>query len=122
MVNAATFVAGGIAPNEFLSIKGAGLGPATGVASAMTTTLGGTRIYIGGTAAPLTYSQDGQVNALVPFAVAGTGSTTVQAEYNGVKGNIVTVPVVGTVNGRVVGSTPGDVESLMRRSSPAAVT
>jgi uncharacterized protein (TIGR03437 family) len=64
----------------------------------MTTLLSGTRIYIGGTAAFLIYAQSGQVNALVPFGVAG-GSTTVQAEYNGVMGNTVTVPAVNSAPG-----------------------
>ena len=97
--NAATFGAGGIAPNEFISIKGSGLGPATGAVSAMTTLLAGTRIYIGGTPVPLIYAQYGQVNALVPWGIARAGTTTVQAETNGVKGNVVTLPVVDTAPG-----------------------
>lgn len=99
MFNAATFLPGGIAPNEFISIKGTGLGPATGIASAMTTLLSGSRIYIGGAAAFLIYAQDGQVNALVPFGVAGIGSTTIQAEFNGIRGNTVIVPVVDSAPG-----------------------
>ena len=99
VVNAATFRAGGIAPNEFISITGYGLGPATGVLSSLTTLLAGTRIYIGGTPAFLAYAQDGQVNALVPFGVSQTQSTTIQAEFNGVKGNTVTVPVVNASPG-----------------------
>ena len=71
MFNAATLQTGGIAPNEFISIKGTGLGPATGVVSEMTTQLAGTSVSIGGTAAYLTYAQDGQINALVPFGVSG---------------------------------------------------
>src|ERR1019366_10738341 len=70
--NAATLLAGGIAPNEFITVKGSGLGPATGTISTMTALLAGTRVYIGGVAAFLTYAQDGQVNALVPFGVART--------------------------------------------------
>ena len=97
--NGATFQTGGIAPNEFIAIKGAGLGPAAGVASAPTTSLAGTKVYVGGTAALLTYSQDGQVNALAPFGLAGTGSATVQAEFNGVRGNTVTVPVADSSPG-----------------------
>jgi len=45
--NAATLQTGGIAPNEFISIKGAGLGPATGVVSNMTTQLAGASVSIG---------------------------------------------------------------------------
>ena len=97
--NAATFQAGGIAPNEFITLKGTGLGPATGASSSMTTQLAGSSVSIGGTAAYLTYAQDGQINLLVPFNVSGLQSTTIQVEYNGVKGNTVTVPVIASSPG-----------------------
>ena len=90
--NAATFQAGAIAPNEFIALKGTGLGPVTGV-SGLATQLGGSSVSIGGTAAFLTYAQDGQVNALVPFRVSGLANTTIQVQYNGQPGNAVTVPV-----------------------------
>jgi hypothetical protein len=53
--NAATLQTGGIAPNEFITLKGTGLGPATGV-TGLTTQLGGSSVSIGGTAAYLTYA------------------------------------------------------------------
>jgi uncharacterized protein (TIGR03437 family) len=96
--NAATLQTGGIAPNEFITLKGAGLGPATGV-TGLTTELGGSSVSIGGTAAYLTYAQDGQINLLVPFNVSGLANTTIQVEYNGVKGNTVTVPIVASSPG-----------------------
>jgi uncharacterized protein (TIGR03437 family) len=65
----------------------------------MTTQLAGSSVSIGGTAAYLTYAQDGQINLLVPFNVSGLGSTTIQVEYNGVKGNTVTVPVIASSPG-----------------------
>jgi uncharacterized protein (TIGR03437 family) len=98
VVNAATSQTGGIAPNEFITLIGTGLGPATG-ASGLTTQLAGSSVYIGGTAAYLTYAQNGQINALVPFGVSGLQSTTIQVEFNGVKGNTVTVPVVASSPG-----------------------
>jgi uncharacterized protein (TIGR03437 family) len=96
--NAATLQTGGIAPNEFISIKGAGLGPATGAISNMTTQLGGASVSIGGTAAYLTYAQDGQINALVPFGAGGT-QTTIQVEVNGVMSSSVTVPIANASPG-----------------------
>jgi uncharacterized protein (TIGR03437 family) len=92
--NAATLQTGGIAPNEYISLKGTGLGPATGVVSNMTTNLSGASVSINGTPAYLTYAQDGQINVLVPFNVSGLESTTIQVAYNSVVGNSVTVPVV----------------------------
>lgn len=97
--NAATLQTGGIAPNEFISLKGTGLGPATGVSGAMATQLAGSSVTIGGTAAYLTYAQDGQINALVPFGISGLQNTTIQVAFNGVKGNAVTVPVVASSPG-----------------------
>ena len=91
--NAATFQAGGIAPNEFITLKGTGLGPATG-ASGLAAQLGGSSVSIAGTAAFLTYAQDGQINVLAPFQVSGLANTTIQVTYNGQPGNTVTVPVV----------------------------
>jgi uncharacterized protein (TIGR03437 family) len=94
IVNAATSQSSGIAPNEFISLNGNGLGPATGVASSMTTQLAGTSVSIGGTPAYLTYAQDEQVNVLVPFNVSGLQNTTIQVQYNGVVGQSVAVPIV----------------------------
>jgi uncharacterized protein (TIGR03437 family) len=99
IVNAATSQSGGVAPNEFISLKGTGLGPATGVVSSMTTQLAGTSVSIGGTPAYLVYAQDGQINALVPFNVSGSQSATIQVQYDGVAGNSVTVPVVSSSPG-----------------------
>jgi hypothetical protein len=65
----------------------------------MATLAAGTRVYIGGTAAPIIYSSATQVNALVPFGIAGAGATSIQVEYNGVKGNTITVPVVNSSPG-----------------------
>jgi len=96
--NAATLQTGGIAPNEFISLKGSGLGPATGV-TGLSTQLGGASVSIGEIDAYLTYAQDGQINVLVPFHVSGLSNTTIQVKYNGVVGNSVTVPVVGSSPG-----------------------
>src|ERR1035441_8063093 len=94
ITNAASSLPGGIAPNEFITIWGEGLGPASGGYSGpMTTVAAGTTVYIGGIPAPILYSSARQVNALVPFGVARRGATTVQVEYNGVQGNVISLPV-----------------------------
>src|ERR1019366_9246310 len=46
-----------------------------------------------GVAAPMTYTQNIQVNAVVPYRVAGKTSTQVQVQYQGVVSNALTVPV-----------------------------
>ena len=101
--NAANYVAGKVSPGEINVVYGEDFGPSTlaqlqfvdGVA---TTTLGNTRIYFDGVAAPMVYATAGPPSVLscvVPYAV--NSSTQVQVEYNGVKGNTVTVPVVASV-------------------------
>ena len=83
-----------------ITLKGTGLGPATGVsAPGMAMQLGGSSVSVGGTAAYLTYAQDGQINVLVPFRVSGLSNTTIQVTYSGVVGNSVTVPVVASSPG-----------------------
>lgn len=125
--NAATLQTGGIAPNEFITLKGTGLGLSTGVSSGMSTQLGGSSVYIGGTAAYLNYAQDGQINVLVPFNVSGLSTTTIQVQYNGVTGNSVTVPVVASSPGVFTQSYgPGQAwvanqdQSFNSASNPAA--
>lgn len=97
VVNAATFQGGGIAPNEFISILGSGLGPMTGASANLSTLVAGTKLLINGTPAQLTYAQYNQVNAIVPWGVQG--SVSVQVEYDGIQGNTITVDAVGASPG-----------------------
>ncbi len=97
VVNGASFQSGQIAPGELITIFGSGLGPSTPAGLQLTsdgqyvtTSLSGTRVLFDGTAAPVTYASDGQVNAIVPFAVAGAVSTQVQVEAQGVASSPVT--------------------------------
>ena len=83
--NAAAYtVSTAIAPGELISIYGTGLGPNPGAGSSLnssgqiSSTIGGTRILIGGVAAPLLYAGPNQINAVVPFEVASVASTTIQ--------------------------------------------
>jgi uncharacterized protein (TIGR03437 family) len=86
--NAASLLPGALAPGEIFTIYGSGIGPATGLSGAldsgmMATTLGNTQVLIGNTPAPLYYVQSQQINAQVPYEVAGQTSTQVQVLYNG---------------------------------------
>jgi uncharacterized protein (TIGR03437 family) len=89
ITNAASSVSGAIAPGELITIKGTGLGPANGVSFALNavgavdTTLAGTRVLIAGFAAPITYASATQVNAIVPYEVAGALQAMLQVSYLG---------------------------------------
>jgi len=67
VVNAASLRAGALAPGELISIFGAGFGA-------------GTRARFDGAAAPLLYAGNGQLNAVVPYAVADQTSTRLEVE------------------------------------------
>ena len=84
--NAASYAATAIAPGEIITLRGYGIGPATGaVASgaAWPTQLGGVQVSIGGYAAPLLYAQSQQINAQVPWELGGQTPAMVQVSYTG---------------------------------------
>lgn len=90
--NAAGGAAGALAPGELVTIKGTGLGPAAGASfivnpatGSVDTTLAGTRVFFGNFAAPVTYASAAQVNAMVPYEVAGQLQASMQVEYQGVR-------------------------------------
>ncbi len=105
VVNAASYQGGAVAPGEMITIFGAGLGPAAGVnlqvnsASLIARELGGTRVLFDGIAAPVIYTSAAQISAMVPYAVAGKSTTSVQVEYQGIRSKAVSIPVVASQPG-----------------------
>jgi uncharacterized protein (TIGR03437 family) len=91
LVNGASLLPSPLSPGEIISFYGRGLGPTDSAAFLLTPTgmvensLAGTRVIIDGTPAPMLYTQAGQVNAIVPFSVAGKSSVQVQLEYQGIR-------------------------------------
>jgi uncharacterized protein (TIGR03437 family) len=91
VANAASSATGAVAPGEIVAIKGIGLGPAAGVSftvdpvtGKVDTTLAGTQVLFGAFAAPILYTSAGQVNAVVPYEIAGQSQVSVQVQYQGV--------------------------------------
>jgi uncharacterized protein (TIGR03437 family) len=85
---AATRVYGRVAPGELVSIWGQGLGPgapASGVVvnGVVTNNLAGVQVSFDDTPAPLLYISGQQIEACVPYEVAGQLMTTVRVTYNG---------------------------------------
>jgi uncharacterized protein (TIGR03437 family) len=102
VVNAASYVGGGVAPGELVTIFGVGFGPsslatATYDAGYLPVETGNTRVYFDNVAAPMIYSVAGQVSAVAPYEISGT--TQVQVEYAGLRSQPVTVPVNTTAPG-----------------------
>lgn len=103
--NAASGAAGGVAPGETVAIYGGQMAP-DGVASfvpasavALATMAANTQVLFDGVPAPLTYLSPGQINAVVPYEVAGSGSTNVVVQTQGRRSAPFTVAVVNAAPG-----------------------
>jgi uncharacterized protein (TIGR03437 family) len=104
VVNAASFQSGAVAPGEIISIFGSGIGPATGtpwqfVNGVALTTLAQTQVLFGGTPAPLIYVSASQINAIVPYEVAGGSAVSMQVSYQGNPTNSISLNVAATAPG-----------------------
>ena len=104
IVNAASFLPGAVAPGEIIEISGTGLGPIL-VANlpwdknASRTSLGATRLLFDGVAAPLIQVEANRVRAVVPYEVAGSGSTRLVVDSAGTLSDPGVVPVVSAAPG-----------------------
>ncbi len=88
VTNSASGTVGPLAPGEVVSIYGSNMGPANGVSftvdpatGGVDTTLAGTRVLFGSVAAPIIYASSGQINAVVPYEMAGQTQATMQVQY-----------------------------------------
>lgn len=106
VVNAASFVNGPISPGEIITIGGTNIGPATPASLTLdstgkfvTTTLGNVQVLINGFAAPLLYVSATQINAVVPYEIAGLLSPTVLVKFLGQSSNGFTVNMAATAPG-----------------------
>jgi uncharacterized protein (TIGR03437 family) len=101
-LNAASYVATRIAPGEIVSLLGYGIGPATGVSatgSVLPNELAGVQVSFNGLAAPLFYVQSVQINAQVPWELAGQTSATVRVSYPGIASTGTPVVVTPSLPG-----------------------
>jgi uncharacterized protein (TIGR03437 family) len=118
VVNGASGVPGALAAGEIVYIGGTNLGPATGVAATVTNnslpnTLGNVQVTFDGIPAPLLYVSNMQINAIVPFGVAGRATTNVQVVYNSVSS--------GNISYRVADSAPGIFTLNQSGAGPGAI-
>jgi uncharacterized protein (TIGR03437 family) len=82
-------VAGGIAPGEVVAIYGSAIGPTQASHGSFDSSghlpisLGGTRVYFNGIAAPLLSAGPEQIDAVVPFEISGSLSVSIQVDVDG---------------------------------------
>lgn len=106
VTNAASGATGAIAPGELVTIYGSGLGPTTGVSFTVNpstglvgTTLAGTQVFFGNRPSPILYTSANQVNAIVPFELAGQSSAVLQISYQGATSQGSTLQVASAAPG-----------------------
>jgi uncharacterized protein (TIGR03437 family) len=99
VLSAGSFLPGPVAPGELVTLIGSAIGPASAqqpTGSPSSTILGGMSVLFDGIPAPLLYVSANQINAVVPYGVAGNTPTqvTVTAQGKNIVG--VTVPTTAT--------------------------
>ncbi len=102
--NAATFQPGALSPGMIFTILGTNLGPAQAVGGQVvngrfTTAVSGVRVLFDGIPAPILFASATQINATVPYQLAGRAFSQMTVEYSGVASN--------TLAPRIIDSAPG---------------
>lgn len=106
--SAASGTAGPVSPGEIVSLFAPSshpIGPATPAyltldsSGNVATTLGGVQVLFNGTPAPLTYVSASQINAVVPYNVAGFALPFVQVRYQGQSSNSFNINTTSTAPG-----------------------
>ena len=123
--SAANAVTQTVAPGEYISIYGTGLGPAQGMGSRIDQngridgSLGGTQVSFGGTLAPLLYAGANQINVLVPYELAGSTQVDLRITTAAGSSQILTLQVVPVQpNIFVVLNSDGTVNSASNPARP----
>ncbi len=118
--NAASFAGGALSPGEIFVLYGTGLGPAnlttlqlTPDGTAITSSLGNTRVLFDGIPSPMIYSSATQVSAIVPYAVLGP-IAHMTVEYLGVPSTPVTVNILPATPGLFTISQTGSGQGAVR--------
>jgi len=109
--NAASGSIGAVAPGEIISIFGTNLGPATpatttvSAAGFFATTLAETQVLFDNIPAAMWYASATQINAIVPYEIAGRATTLMQVVYRGTPSSTVNLQVAAAAPGIFVTST-----------------
>ncbi|HLY18426.1 MAG TPA: SBBP repeat-containing protein [Bryobacteraceae bacterium] len=93
--NAANYDSTAISGGELVSLFGQGLGPAAGaqptvkMQTGFPVELAGVQVTFNGTPGPLTYAQDGQINAIAPWSLTSGQKVDICVTYNGATTNCI---------------------------------
>ncbi len=137
ITSGASLQPGAVSPGEIVTIFGNGIGPATPAtgtsfepttSGTVPTTLANVTVTFNNVPAPLIFVSQGQINAIVPYEVAGQTSVPVVVNDNGTKSATFTVPVLAVTpsifsladNGSGQGAILNSDASVNGTSNPAA--
>ncbi len=104
IVNGASMLAGPLSPGEILTVFGlvqsvGNAGLSVGSDGKVNREHYGNRVLFNGVAAPLLYESIGQINAVVPYEVAGSQTVTVQIDDGVAQSDPQTLPVAPSAPG-----------------------
>ncbi len=99
--NAASLTPGSVSPGEIVTFFGNGMGPVTGVSfilvnGKLPTTLAGVTVSFNGVAAPLLYVSSSQINAIVPYEMAGQVAANVVVTYTNSSSTVFQAKITDT--------------------------
>jgi uncharacterized protein (TIGR03437 family) len=101
IVGAAGFEGNGVSPGEIVAIFGRDIGPPEGVqpgfdpgSGKLPTQAGGVTVFFGEVPAPLFFVREDQINAQVPFEVAGLASAEVRVAVGDKTSNLATLSIL----------------------------
>ena len=122
VTNAASFLAGAVAPGELVTIFGSNLGPDTGVGlqtsapGIIDNFIAQCRVLFDGIPSPLVYVSGRQVTAIVPYGLTAS-KTQMEVEYRGVKSAKVELGVAGSMPGIFTAGPAGQAAALNQDGS-----
>jgi uncharacterized protein (TIGR03437 family) len=118
ILNGGSLVQNSVSPGEVVSIFGTNLGPSVGAtfqaddSGLIPPALAGTQVSFDGTAAPLMYVSANQINAVVPFEVAGP-VTQIVVTNGGGSSTPAAIPVVAAAPGLFTSSGLGNGQAAV---------
>ncbi|MBK7928527.1 MAG: hypothetical protein IPJ98_13865 [Bryobacterales bacterium] len=128
VTNGGSLRSGPVAPGEIISIFGFDLGPASGAGlqlgpdGLVANSLAGTQVFFDDVPAPLLYVSAGQVNAVVPYAVAGKATTQLRVNYQNRPTNTITLAVAPSSPGVfAITNQNGSVNASNNPAAPGSV-
>ena len=119
LLSAATYIGGGVTPGQIAVLFGKGFGPGDLAGLTLTadgnvsTISGGATITFDGVPAPMIYAVNGQLSAIIPYAVAGKSTTQMQVNYAGQQSSPVTVPVIAAAPGLFTNDASGKGQAVV---------